>query len=164
MGKGAAATTAVIARLDGRPSIPETLVLNRDGAAYWVPRLGGRRRSGPKAAQRRSRLLLHILDAGKDDALGALTGVAEIELVLGQKHRIAVDVVGDAGAVGGDESIELLAIVGGNPARELEFAHFKLHRQRIFRVEPRLQHVELQRADHADQRPRAIAGAEHRAQ
>lgn len=46
------------------------------------------------------RLLLHILDARERNALGAFLGVAEIELVFGQEHRIAVDVVGDAGAVG----------------------------------------------------------------
>src|SRR5258707_10532560 len=59
-----------------------------------------------------SRLLLHILDTGECDALGALAGIAEIEFILGQEHRIAVDIVGDAGAVGGDERVELLAIVG----------------------------------------------------
>src|SRR5258708_7570083 len=36
---------------------------------------------------RGSRLLLHVLDAGKDDALGAFADIAEIEFVLGQKHR-----------------------------------------------------------------------------
>src|SRR5258708_6368791 len=43
------------------------------------------------------RLFLHVLDVGKIDALGALAGVAEIEFVLGHEHRVAVDVVGDAG-------------------------------------------------------------------
>jgi hypothetical protein len=33
--------TAVIARLDGRPSIPETVVFNREAAAYWIPRMRG---------------------------------------------------------------------------------------------------------------------------
>jgi hypothetical protein len=59
-----------------------------------------------------SRLLLHILDAGECDALGALAGIAEIEFILGQEHRIAVDIVGDAGTIGGDEDVELLAVVG----------------------------------------------------
>src|SRR5580692_1209989 len=67
-----------------------------------------------------SRLLLHILDAGEDDALGAFPGVAEIEFILGEEHRIAVDVVGDAGTVGGDESIQFLAVIRRNPARQLE--------------------------------------------
>jgi hypothetical protein len=58
------------------------------------------------------RLLLHILDAGECDALGPFAGVAEVKFILGQKHRIAVDVVGDAGAVGGNERVELLAVVG----------------------------------------------------
>src|ERR1700710_1085189 len=33
-----------------------------------------------------SLFLLHILDAGEDDALGTFLGVAQIELVLRQKH------------------------------------------------------------------------------
>src|SRR3954451_23669362 len=45
-----------------------------------------------------STFLLHILDAGKHDAFGTLFGIAEIELVLRQKYRVAVDIVGDAGA------------------------------------------------------------------
>ena len=65
-----------------------------------------------EGAPARSRLLLHVLDAGKHDPLGAFPGVAEIEFVLGQEHRIAIDVVGDAGVVGGDERLELLAVVG----------------------------------------------------
>src|SRR3984957_16745509 len=44
------------------------------------------------------RLLLHVLDAGKIDALGAFPGVAEIEFVLGEKHRIAVVEVAPTGA------------------------------------------------------------------
>src|SRR6202022_3010797 len=62
------------------------------------------------------RLLLHVLDTGERDALGPFLGVAEIEFILGEKHRIAVDVVGDAGAVGGDEGVELLAVIRRNPA------------------------------------------------
>src|SRR6266404_3362318 len=50
-------------------------------------------------------LLLHVLDAGKIDALGAFAGIAEIELVLRHEHRIAVDVVGDARTVGRDEGL-----------------------------------------------------------
>src|ERR1700729_3989736 len=46
------------------------------------------------------RLLLHILDTGERNALGAFLGIAQIEFVPGQEHRIAVDVVGDAGTVG----------------------------------------------------------------
>jgi hypothetical protein len=37
----ASRTTSVIAREGGRSSIPETLVLNREAAAYWIPRLRG---------------------------------------------------------------------------------------------------------------------------
>src|SRR3954452_10294253 len=89
---------------------------------------GGRRR--PTALP--SRLLLHVLDAGENDAFGALLGIAEIDLVSGEEHRIAVDVVGNAGAVGGDERLELLAIVGRNPPRQLKLADFEFHRQRVF--------------------------------
>jgi len=37
---------------------------------------------------------------------------AEIEFILGQEHRIAVDNRRRRGTVGGDERVELLAIVG----------------------------------------------------
>lgn len=57
-------------------------------------------------------LLLHVLDTRKNDAFGALSCVAKIEFILGQKYRVAVDVVRNAGAVGRDEGIELLAVVG----------------------------------------------------
>jgi|GEM_PF-4455193 len=40
----------------------------------------------------------HVLDVGELDPLGALAGVAEIELVLGEIDRIAVY---DAGRIGG---------------------------------------------------------------
>jgi hypothetical protein len=52
------------------------------------------------ASTSRLRLLLHVLDTGKSDALGAFFGVAEIELVPGHEHGIAVDVIRDAGIVG----------------------------------------------------------------
>src|ERR1039457_4668416 len=52
------------------------------------------RRIHRRSAAPSSRLLLHVLDAGKRDAFGAFADVAEIEFVLGQKHRIAIDVVG----------------------------------------------------------------------
>jgi hypothetical protein len=58
------------------------------------------------------RFLLHVLDVGEGDALGPLAGVAQIELVLGHEYRIAVDIIGDAGAVGRDERLQLLAVVG----------------------------------------------------
>jgi hypothetical protein len=32
---------SVITRESGRSSIPETLVINREAAAYWIPRLRG---------------------------------------------------------------------------------------------------------------------------
>src|SRR3954447_15734262 len=76
------------------------------------------------------RLPLHILDAGKRNAVGTFAGIAQIKFILGEKYRIAVDIVGDTGAVGGDKCIELLAVVGRNPARQLKLAHFEFHRQR----------------------------------
>src|SRR6516164_6692720 len=67
--------------------------------------------------------LLDVLDACKFDPLGTLPGVAEIELVPGEVHGIAIDVVGDAGGVGGYKCVELLAVLGRDPARELELAY-----------------------------------------
>src|SRR5260221_13231439 len=55
----------------------------------------------------RSRLLLHVLDARKIDALGTFFGVAEIKFIPGEVHRIAINVVGDRGAVARDYVIEL---------------------------------------------------------
>src|SRR5581483_11721430 len=72
---------------------------------------------------------LYVLDVGEDDALGALLGVAEIKFVLGHEYRVTVDVIGNARSVSGDECIELLAVVRGNPPRELEFRQFEFHRQ-----------------------------------
>src|SRR5258708_21353918 len=91
---------------------------------------------GATVAPPASRLLLHILDAGKGDAFGAFADVAEIKFVLGQKHRIAIDVVGDAGAIGGDEGLEFPAVVGGNPARQLKLPDFEFDRQLIFGLWP----------------------------
>src|SRR5512132_3030636 len=104
--------------LTGRSSIPETSVIYGEAAAYWVPRLRGGRRGGRNDALR---LPLHVLDVGEGDPLGPFAGIAEVKLVLGHEHRIAVDVIGDAGAVGGDEGLQLLAVVGRDPARQLEF-------------------------------------------
>jgi len=38
---GGAVTIAVIVREGGRSSIPETVVINREAAAYWITRLRG---------------------------------------------------------------------------------------------------------------------------
>src|SRR5262249_6459538 len=112
----------------GDPAFQRRLWLNREAAAYWVPRsrlrqgFGGQASRGTTAVVVASRatlrLLLHVLDVGEDDALGAFPGVAEIELVLGHEHGVAVDVVGDAGAVGGDEGLQLFLVLGGDPARQ----------------------------------------------
>src|ERR1700760_2267837 len=77
-------------------------------------------RSQPRVQRLRS--LLHVLDGRERDAFGALLCVAEIELVLGHEHGVAIDVVGDPGTVGGDEGLELLPVVGGHPARQLKLA------------------------------------------
>ena len=58
-------------------------------------------------------------------------------------------------------NLSSLAVVGRNPARELELALVELDRQAVFGREAVAQHVELQRADHADQRRRAVDRAEH---
>src|SRR5882757_7353666 len=93
----------------GRPStviarLVRAIWYSRDSSNRWI----GRGVLGPPPARGTAtactlRLLLHVLDVGEGDAPGTLAGVAEIELVLGHEHRIAVDVVGDAGIVGGDE-------------------------------------------------------------
>src|ERR1700682_6418062 len=147
--------------LTGRPSIPGAGDQSKGCGALDTPLSRSMTAGSGTARAAYSRLLFHILDAGKIDALGAFLGVAEIEFILGQEHRIAIDVVGDAGTVGGDEGVEFLAVIGRNPARQLKFRDYEFARQRIFGIEPRLQHVELQRADHADQRRRAVARAKH---
>src|SRR5437879_6983822 len=90
---------------------------SRDGSDLWRSRgvLGpplSRRTTAEVGATAPLRLLLHVLDVGKIDPLGPFAGVAEIELVFGHEHRVAIDVIGDAGAVGGDEGLQLLAVVG----------------------------------------------------
>src|SRR5215471_17250309 len=84
---------------------------------------GGRGRHARGAAGRSglSHPLLHVLHARERNALGPLFGIAEIELVLGEIDRVAIDVVGDRGGVGRDEGVQLLTVVGRNPARELKF-------------------------------------------
>ena len=48
-----------------------------------------------------------------------------------------------------------------DPARELEFRRLETYVEAVFGVEPRLEHVKLKRADHADQCRRAVERAEH---
>src|SRR5262245_51266463 len=60
--------------LTGRSSIPETSMSLREAAAYWVPPV--------KPGDDKGRLLLlHVLHRGEFDPLGALLGIAQIELV-----------------------------------------------------------------------------------
>src|SRR3954451_15866403 len=106
-------------------------------------------------------LLLDVLDVGELDALRPFPCVAEIELVPRQIDGIAVDIVGDAGGVGSDEGIELLAVVRRDPARELELADLEFDWERIFRIQPGLEHVELECANDANQRRCAVARAEY---
>ena len=60
-----------------------------------------------------------------------------------------------------DELLQHLGIVGRDPARERELGGVPQHFEAVFVLEPHAQHVELQRADHADQRRRAVLRAEH---
>src|SRR5882757_3551805 len=80
--------TGVIARLDRATqySAPSVIEPRSRGVVGPPPSRGTITGVAPP-----SRLLLHILDAGKDDALGAFAGVAEIEFIFGEEHRIAVD-------------------------------------------------------------------------
>ena len=59
------------------------------------------------------------------------------------------------------ELVQLLAFGGCDPARELEFRLLEADLEAVFFGEPHLQHIELQRADHADQRRRAVERAKH---
>src|SRR5258705_4830780 len=57
--------------LTGRSSIPETVLVNREAAAYWVPRSSRGTTRGAGTTYGRLRSLLHVLDAGELNALGA---------------------------------------------------------------------------------------------
>jgi hypothetical protein len=106
-------TSPVIVRLDRTIQYSRDVSDLRIGRGVLGPPLS--RRTTAKAGGRSAsplRFLLHVLDVGEGDPLGPFAGIAEIELVLGHEHRIAVDVIGDAGAVGGDEGFQLLAVVG----------------------------------------------------
>ena len=59
------------------------------------------------------------------------------------------------------ELVQLLAFGGCDPARELEFRLLETDLEAIFFGEPHLQHIELQRADDADQRRRAVQRTKH---
>src|SRR3982074_262361 len=154
-----ASTNPVIARLNRATSIPGAGDQSKGCGVLDTPLSRSMTAGSGTARAAYSRLLLHILDAGKNDALGALFGIAEIEFILGQEHRIAIDVIGDSGTIGGNERLEFLAVIGRNPARQLKLADFEFDRQRVFGIEPRFQHVELKRADHADQSRRAVPRA-----
>src|SRR6185312_69833 len=103
-------------------------------AASKSSTLVGTAKLGPSSTTTRdngSNPLLHILDVGESDPLGALLGVTEIELVARHEDRVAIDVVGDAGPVGHDEGVQLLPVGGGDRARQRELADLELHRERI---------------------------------
>ena len=59
------------------------------------------------------------------------------------------------------ECLERFWIGRGDPARQLEFAHVPIDLETVFILQTYPQHIELQRADHADERGRAVLRAEH---
>ena len=100
--------------------------------------------------------LVHFLDLGRPDLGRALQRVVQAEGRLRHEHRVAVKVIGDGEAVGGDELVELLRVVAGNPAHHLIARRLEADRHAIFIGQPVRQHVELQRADDADDGGRAV--------
>jgi hypothetical protein len=111
-------TSPVIARLVRNCALGRATQYSRDGSDLRISRgvLGpplSRTTTAEVGAKSEPalRLLLHVLDVGEGNSLGAFAGIAEIELVLGHEHRVAVDIIGDAGAVGGDKGLEFLAVV-----------------------------------------------------
>ena len=96
----AAGATTVIARLDRATQYSRAVVIERRSCGVLGPAFAGTTHFIGVAQCPASHLLLHILDAGKGDAFCAFADIAEIEFILGEEHRIAVDVVGDAGTVG----------------------------------------------------------------
>ena len=63
--------------------------------------------------------------------------------------------------IGVDELVEFGLVRRRDPAADLEAARLERDRQAVFGVEPLDQHVELQRADDADDRRRAVVRQEH---
>ena len=65
----------------------------------------------------------------------------------------------DRGGIGALEFFQLGLIIRLDPAADFETARLERHRQAVFGLQPLGQHVELQRADDADDRARAVAAA-----
>src|SRR6266436_2800115 len=74
---------------------------------------------------------------------------AQIPGVAGEENRHAVMVLGQRGAVPGAEAVEL-GRFGIEPARRLVGRAVEPGGKTVFGCEPRLEHVELQGADDAD--------------
>src|SRR5271166_6525913 len=75
---------------------------------------------------------------------------AQIPGVAGEEHGHAVVVLGAGPRVLDAEAVELGRVVGVEPARRLKGCAVEAGREVVFGSEPRLEHVELQRADDAD--------------
>jgi hypothetical protein len=103
----------------------------------------------------------YVLHIGERDTRRALAPVVEKELVWRQIDEIGVEIGRDCRTVGLDKGLELLEVLRRNPARDLELADVEFDRQGVFGREPVAQHVELERADDADQGRRAIERTEH---
>ena len=94
--------------------------------------------------------------------LGALLGdVAEFPGVAREEDRGAVAVLGHAAAIGRHEGLEVGLGLGRDPARRLERRGFEVDMDVVLGLDPGLQHVELQFANHAHDMVAADDPAEH---
>src|SRR5215472_6595230 len=124
------------------------------------------RKRGPRATARRlplvpafagttiSRpLLARLFEADRGPLLDR---GAQIPGVAGEEDGDAVVVLGGGGRVLDAEPFELAAVAGIEPARRLKRSAVETGGEVIFGSKPRGQHVELQRADDADDPVRAV--------
>src|SRR6202162_5148060 len=102
----------------------------------------------------------NILDVAEGERRRQFHRASHHESGCGEEHRIAVHIVGHRATVLADESLQRRAIAGRNPARQRIGRRLEADPDAVFRGHPRGQHVELQRAHHADQRRAAVLRAE----
>src|SRR5215471_13861386 len=124
------------------------------------------RKRGPRATARRLPLvpafagttISRPLLAGfaEADQRPFLDGRAQIPGVAGEEHRHAVMVLGAGRGVFDAEAIEFGAVVSVEPARRLKRSAVETGGEVIFGSKARGQHIELQRADDADDPVRAV--------